>query len=887
MESISTSCLMDIFNLLKACCSQSCNYIMTYEGTFSSLVSEVGQLKDKSSDVRRDIEAAKRDGLTPRSEVLGWLSSVQHMEDEAKSIEGKYNQKIKCLCSFPLNVCSIYPLRNRAEATLATIRELKQSAEFTKLADNQNLIHSIKMPIPKTIGMDKVFEELRCHAKDESLSVIGIHGMGGVGKTALLRRLNNDFLSETSETEVDVVIFLELSIDYKMEELHRSLFNRLGLTWQDEATHRDRAAKLYRVLRKLNFILLLDNLWEPLNYQVVGIPLPELPSKCKIIFTTRTEDTCSHMGTEKMIKVECLEEEAAWNLFRNSARMDVIDTNVIILVMARALVKECGGLPAALIILAQAMAPKKTLEEWMHALTIMKDTPHQLPGMTNNVFSILKLSYDRLSSDNLRVCASYGALVKQGCWISKHNLRNLWQGEGIIDNVQNLMDADNKTQFLLGILHAASVTVRVHDDYFTMHPMTRAMILWVERECGKKENKWLVLDRELVEEAPVAEKWQAAERISLGGNKISDLPKAPQCPDLIFLDLQFNKLLNTIPNGFFLHMPHLKILDLRETPIEELPVSIGNLVQLHFLELSRTRITSLPKEMAALVNLRHLTLSSTTSLRIIPDQLISSLRELQWLNMVDSYSGWREGHTLEGGVSFEELESLKRLKVIGITVSTLAALQNLCDSPRLAAFTHWLHIEGCQDLTMFNIPSMDFHAETMPRLARIQLHAMSELEEVVIGNLQPILLPLQELRLSSLPKAKLVWRARFPNTLLALKIEDCRAIDRLIKLEGQGNGSGERVITIFPHLHTMVIRRLPELKSLSDGEQTLNFPSLKTIAVEDCPKLTMLTLVADGLKEIMCERSWWDQLNWGDERTKSFQHLYKPMYIDGNFIPSM
>ncbi|KAG6538877.1 hypothetical protein ZIOFF_004029 [Zingiber officinale] len=809
MESISTSCLMDIFNLLKACCSQSCNYIMTYEGTFSSLVSEVGQLKDKSSDVRRDIEAAKRDGLTPRSEVLGWLSSVQHMEDEAKSIEGKYNQKIKCLCSFPLNVCSIYPLRNRAEATLATIRELKQSAEFTKLADNQNLIHSIKMPIPKTIGMDKVFEELRRHAKDESLSVIGIHGMGGVGKTALLRRLNNDFLSETSEAEVDVVIFLELSIDYKMEELQRSLFNRLGLTWQDEVTHRDRAAKLYRVLSKLNFILLLDNLWEPLNYQVVGIPLPEPPSKCKIIFTTRTEDTCSYMGTEKMIKVECLEEEAAWNLFRNSARMDVIDTNVIILIMARALVKECGGLPAALIILAQAMAPKK--------------------------------DFGRVDA-----CLDHheGHTTPTSC---KHNLRNLWQGEGIINNVQNLMDADNKTQFLLGILHAASLTVRVHDDYFTMHPMTRAMILWVERECGKKENKWLVLDRELVEEAPVAEKWQAAERISLGGNKISDLPKAPQCPDLIFLDLQFNKLLNTIPNGFFLHMPHLKILDLRETPIEELPVSIGNLVQLHFLELSRTRITSLPKEMAALVNLRYLTLSSTTSLRIIPDQLISSLRELQWLNMVDSYSGWREGHTLEGGATFEELESLKRLKVIGITVNTLAALQNLY----------------------------------------FQLHAMSELEEVVIGNLQPILLPLQELRLSSLPKAKLVCRARFPNTLLALKIEDCRAIDRLIKLEGQGNSSRERVIRIFPHLHTMVIRRLPELKSLSDGEQTLNFPSLKTIAVEDCPKLTMLTLVADGLKEIMCERSWWDQLNWGDERTKSFQHLYKPMYIDGNFIPSM
>ncbi|XP_042454437.1 disease resistance protein RPS2-like isoform X2 [Zingiber officinale] len=824
MGSVSPSSLMDIFNLLKACCSPSCNYIMAYEGTFSSLASEVGQLKDKSSDVKRDVEAATRDGQTPRSEVLGWLSSVQDMEGEAESIERKYNQKIKCLCSFPLNVCSAYRLRNRAEAALATIRELKQSAEFTKLADNLNLTRSIKMPTTKTIGMEKVFEELLCHAKDDSLSVIGIHGMGGVGKTALLRRFNNDF---PSETEADVVIFLELSIDYKLEEVQKSLFERLSLTWQDEVTHRDRATKLFRVLSTLKFILLFDNLWEPLNYQVVGIPLPAPPSKCKIIFTTRTEDTCSHMGTEKMIKMECLEEEAAWNLFRNSARMDVIDADKNILIKARDLVKECGGLPAALIVLAQAMAPKKTWEEWIHALTIMKDTPHQLPG------------------------------------------------EGIIDNADNIGDSTRKTQFLLGILHAASLIERVHDNYFRIHPMTRAMILWVQRECGKKENKWLVPDRDRVEEAPAAEKWRDAERIALVWNQIRDLPEAPQCPNMIFLNLHVNKFLRKIPNGFFLHMPHLKILDLQETSIEELPVSIGNLMQLHFLELSRTRITSLPKEMAALVNLKYLSLESMKYLRTIPDRLISGLRELQWLNMVDSYSGWREG-----GVSFEELESLKRLKVIGITVSTLAALQNLCDSPRLAAVTHWLHIEGCQDLTMFNIPSTDFHAETMLRLIRIQLHAMSELEEVVIGNRQPILLPLQEFRLSSLPKAKLVWRATFPNALRELKIEDCGAIDRLIKLEGEANGGGETVITIFPDLHTMVLRRLPELKSLSDGERILNFPSLKTIKVEDCPKLMKLTLVADGLKEIECERSWWEQLNWGDERSKSFEHLYNPMYID-------
>ncbi|CAL9104733.1 unnamed protein product, partial [Musa textilis] len=700
-------CIGPIITSLSNCCSQSCDYVKTYEEIMNSLDRDVTHLNSRITDVKRDMDAARRRGLNPKSEVLQWLDAVEKLDRDYKKIKGKFNGMIKCLCGFPVNVCSSYELRRRAETALATARELKQRV-VDKVADDLDLDRFVEIPSPKTLGMDQVFEELRRHATDDGVTIIGVHGMGGVGKTALLRRFNNDF--PKTHTGLDVVISLELSIDYKVEEIQRSLYGRLNLPWQDGEAQRDRAANIYRVLSKLDFVLLLDNLWEPLNHHVVGIPNPEPPSKCKIIFTTRMEDVCCRMGADKMVKMECLTEELAWDLFRSNAQVESLSNNAYILNQARMLAMKCGGLPAALVAVAQAMASKKTIAEWKNAVSIMEDAPSQLSGMEE-------------------------------------------------------------------------------------------------------------------------------QRISLGWNRISVLPEAPECPDLIFLHLRDNEPLKKIPNGFFSNMPCLRILDLRQTGLEELPAGIGNLLQLQYLDLSSTRIRSLPKELGALVNLRYFSLASATYLRSIPDEVISSLQGLQWLNMHNISSGWKVGQPGEEGVCFEELESLKRLKVLGISVSTVAALRRLCGSQRVAASTHWLQIEGCPGLTRLNIPSTDHLGEHMCHTIQIRLRAMNELEEVIIGGdlgVGAALSNLEYLRLWSLPKAKLVWKARRLESIQELLIEDCREIDRLIRLDGEAMDGSETMI-LFPNLKRIMLRWLPAMESLSDGNVVYAFPKLETMEVQGCP----------------------------------------------------
>ncbi|KAG6475306.1 hypothetical protein ZIOFF_064524 [Zingiber officinale] len=868
---------------LKDCTSDSCNYVVSYEDNLSSLAGEVSQLKSKSEDVKREVEATMRQGLTTRNEVLGWLRAVEGVAGEADQIRAKYERMIKCFCRFPANICTSVKLRRRAEAALASARELKQR-DLPEVVHRHNLVRFIRMQNQQTAGVEKAFEELRRHARDDGVTCIGIHGMGGVGKSALLREFNNYLENELEY--LDIIIFLESSTEHKVEELHKFLFARLNLTWQNGVSQMDRAANIFRVLSHLKFVLIVDNLWEPLDYRAVGIPFPEPESRCKIIVASRIEDVCSHMRMERMIRMERIEEEAAWELFRFNARLEPNDADERIIRIAKVMARKCGGLPAALVVVAQTMANKKTVQEWMHAVNLMRDAPFQLPGMEERVLYPLKLSYDRLLTDRDRLCASYFSLVPEGCLVDNYFIRKLWIGEGIIDDFNNVWESANETHYLLGMLSSSSLIQRIdgksyasekpiESDRFKMHPMTRAMILWVGRACGKKGSKWLAHYGDGLAEAPTAEKWRVAERVALGQNKIRALPEAPQAPDLIYLDLGYNDLLVKIPNGFFSRMPKLKILDLQDNPIEDFPVGICNLALLQFLTLSGTKITSLPRELGALVNLRYLACSSTTRLKRIPDQLMSRLQELRWLKMCDGYNQWRAAPSEEEEAYLEELEVLTKLKVLGIAISTETSLRRLFESQRLTTSVHWLQVEDCRGLTRLDIPSTEFPQESMPNIMELRVHAMNELEEFAIQG--TALANLMELHLSHLPKASLVCRAvGCLGSLRTLRIENCKEIARLIQLDA-GTNDGEE-IAIFPALKRIVLKRLPKFESFSDESRTLTFSSLESIEIEECPKLTRINLCCGKLKSVRSERAWWDELEWEDDLTKlSFENLFKPL----------
>ena len=182
--------------------------------------------------------------------------------------------------------------------------------------------------------------------------------------------------------------------------IQSTITDRLGLPWDDRQTEEARARFLMKALRRKKFVILLDDVWNKFQLEDVGIPTPDSESKSKVILTSRSVDVCYQMGAQQsLIKMEYLEKEAAWELFRSNlstqaiAAIDSSGPNNAVKEHANAIVRSCGGLPLALKVIASAVAGLTTPSEWSLAMQATKHDIKDIDGIPE-MFHKLKYSYD-------------------------------------------------------------------------------------------------------------------------------------------------------------------------------------------------------------------------------------------------------------------------------------------------------------------------------------------------------------------------------------------------------------------------------------------------------------------------------------------------------------
>ncbi|CAO1944797.1 unnamed protein product [Urochloa humidicola] len=896
-----------VFRPLKDYFARTVGYVMSSGDYMDALLDEMSELKSKRDDVQRMVDAAERQGMEATSQVTWWLERVSILEGRADAIVVDFQERAELSPDQKPGVKATYLLSKMADEARLEAVDLKEKAAFHKVADELVQLRFEEMPSAPVLGRDALLQELDACVRDGDVGIVGIYGMAGVGKTALLNKFNNEFL--INSPDIHVAIYIEVGKDYNLDYIQKIVGDRLGVSWENR-TPKERAGVLYRVLSKMNFVLLLDDVWEPLNFRMLGIPVPKHNSRSKIVLTTRIEDVCDRMDVRRKLKMECLPWEPAWELFREKVGDHLMSASPEIRQQAQALANKCGGLPLALITVGRAMASKRTAKEWKHAITVLKIAPWQLLGMEFDVLQPLMKSYDNLPSDKLRLCLLYCSLFPEEFSISKDWIIGYCIGEGFIDELYTEMDEIyNKGHDLLGDLKIACLLEKGEDeDHIKMHPMVRAMALWIASDFGKKETKWLVRAGVGLKEAPGAEKWNDAERISFMRNNILELFEKPDCPLLKTLMLQGNPGLDKICDGFFQLMPSLRVLDLSHTSISELPSGISSLVQLQYLDLYNTNIRSLPRELGSLATLRFLLLSHMP-LEMIPGGVICSLTMLQVLYMDLSYGDWKVGAS-GNGVEFQELENLRRLKALDITIQSLEALERLSRSYRVAGSTRNILIKACSSMTKIELPTSNLW-KNMTNLKRVWIASCSNLAEVIIDGSketvgsnalprailqaraelvdeeQPILPSLHDIILQGLHKVKIIYKGGCIQNLSSLFIWYCHGLEELITVGeeqdmaasgGEQASAAFRVITPFPNLRELYLHGLAKFRGLSSDTCTLHFPSMESLKIVECPNLKKLKLSAGGLNVIQGSREWWDGLEWNDEEVRaSYEDLFRPL----------
>jgi disease resistance protein RPS2 len=482
---------------------------------------------------------------------------------------------------------------------------------------------------------------------DEEVSTIGIYGMGGVGKSTILQHIHNELLQRSDIC--DHIWWVTVSQDFNINRLQNLIGKHLHLDFSSEDDDLHRAAKLSEELRKKQkWILILDDFWK--NFELHKVGIPEKLEGCRLIMTTRLETVCHGMACQHKIKVKPLSNEEAWTLFMEKLGRDVA-LSPEVEGIAKAIARECAGLPLGIITVARSLRGVDDLHELRNTLKKLRESEFK----DKEVFKLLRFSYDRLGDLALQQCLLYCALFPEDYMIEREELIGYLIDEGIIKGKRRREDAFDEGHTMLNRLENVclleSAQMMYSDSrYVKMHDLIRDMAIHVLLESSQ----YMVKAGAQLKELPDAEEWtENLTRVSLMQNKIEEIPSShsPMCPYLSTLLLCKNHLLGFIADSFFKQLHGLKVLDLSYTGIENLPDSVSDLVSLTALLLKKceklrhvpslkklralkrldlywTPLKKMPQGMECLTNLRYLRMNGCGE-KEFPSGILPKLSHLQ------------------------------------------------------------------------------------------------------------------------------------------------------------------------------------------------------------------------------------------------------------------
>lgn len=867
---------MDIASCLWNCTTNQAKYIRGLEENLASLTNAMAALSDRYQTVRERVESEEQQMKRRTNHVNGWLQRVEILQTEVEFIlqNGAHELQKKCLNCFPRNCYSSYRLGKTVSKKLIIVSQAINEADFDVVAYHLPRALVDEMPLENiTVGMDSLLEEVWNCLEDSNVGIIGLYGIGGVGKTTLLKKINNELQNRSHN--FDTIIWVVASKKVNMEKIQEVIEKKLMIPNHicDGISEEERPREILRVLRTRRFLLIIDDIWERIDLANLGIPLLDHQNQSKVVFTTRSGDVCGLMEAQRRIRVGCLEQEQAVTLFQMKVGEETLRSHPDIPELAKLVAEECEGLPLALITIGRAMCSRKNPWEWNHAISVLRSFPSEFSGMGNKVFPVLKFSYDNLPCERDRNCFLFCSLFPEDYNIRKDELINLWIGEGLLDGCcRNMHDAFNLGEFIVGTLKLACLLESDESEEFVrMHDMIRDMALWVANTSGREGNKILVQRVGSNSEADSCEKWNEAERISVWGhhNSIESFIGEPLCPNLLTL-LVKDTMLKTFSNEFFQSMLALKVLDLSgNRGLTELPKSIGKLLNLEYLNLSETAIMELPSELKELRKLKCLLLDHTKKLKKISKEGISSLSCLQVFSMVTDESDISNLYVSETPLYDEQalLEELECLELgdLRITIRSASGAKKVMESPMLQKCLKKLSINKCCDLICLELSSSS--PERMNRLVKLEITFCIDFTELKIINetrlIRNCFQSLHEVVIWVCDKSSHATWLIYAPRLQKLTIAECSRM-ATVATDTQIEDN-----EIFSNLQTLYLQKLPLLESICP--QALRFPALIEIHVDQCESLRKLPLnagSASGLKEIKGTESWWNQLQWEDNAIK-------------------
>ncbi|KAF9599401.1 hypothetical protein IFM89_036958 [Coptis chinensis] len=531
-------------------------------------------------EARSKGKIARNNNHLIRNTVDTWLEQADPLFEEAtqlKSEAGDINSWWKGWVT-----CSRFSLGRKAAKKNVDIQ--KHLGEGSKFGENNvSDARPVQSYEPEPVGDFKTFasreatkSEVIAALRADENSLVGIYGMPGVGKTMLMKAVMAQLKKEKVFDEVVMVVVSQKPV---LETIQDAIAEKLDLKF----TGNLRSTKAAQLWQRLNqerktTLLCLDDVWERMELVEVGIPYKNAGNSCKVIFTTRIQGVCESMEMDEKIEVKVLSEEDSWNLFRSKAG-GVVD---LFKTVAGNIVKECKGLPLAIVTLGLALRNKGDIAVWNDTLARLKKSISEKMEPVN---ASIRLSYYFLQDETTKMCFLFCCMFPEDFEIPPDVLFGYMMGEKLIRDVNTFEEARNRLQATVEKLTSAGLLLKDDDESIMMHDVVRDEAVSIAK-CEER-NEFIVKAKMSFDEWPDME-LEKCKRLSLMDTKIRyhPLPSQIKAPNLLTLSLNGFNDLNEIPSNFFQEMTNLLTLDLSNTKIRSLPASLSSLTNLRTLRMN-------------------------------------------------------------------------------------------------------------------------------------------------------------------------------------------------------------------------------------------------------------------------------------------------------------
>ncbi|XP_052188395.1 disease resistance protein RPV1-like [Diospyros lotus] len=634
--------------------------------------------------------------------------------------------------------------------------------------------------------MEKVMSLLKMGSNLDDPSIVGICGMGGLGKTtiamAVYLRIRSRFVGSSYLANVR-----ETCEKHGLESLQKSLIHDICSVSDTDKKIRniDLSGEIRNAVRNKRVLLVLDDVDHSDQMNALAGTLDWFGPGSKIIITTRNSHLLARYGPRSHVyNVEGLNHKEAFKLFCHKAFWNHQPTQGYE-GLANSMVRYAGGVPLALKVLGSFLIGRSIIE-WQRAL----DRLGQQPIL--DIQKVLKLSYDDLAHEEMEIFLDIACFFKQMSY----------------DYIVEILDACGfHADIGIRVLEDKAL-VMIRDNKIDMHDLIQEMgwhIVFEEslENPGGRSRLWKYED--IYHTLTKKTGTEALEAMVFYSHKTKEMSLNPDTFSMM-RKLRLLKLSNVqLPNGLDYLSNDLCLLDWHEYPLKCLPSNFqpDRLVK---LKMSHSRLKQLWNKRMCLYRLKYVDLSYSPCITKILDFIqVTNLEEL----------------ILEGCRNLDEIgPSIKAVKGLG--------LLNLRDCKYITVLPTGCWLKSLKELILSGCSKLKNVSQVLACtkcLIKLDLHA-TRVKELPVEHLMLTLLNLRDCKyVEVLPTG--CW-LEFPEELVLSGCSKLRNVSqvlpymkRLIRLDLHVTCVKELPVGHLRHLQFIRLWDCKELTSLPSGNYWL------------------------------------------------------------------